>query len=173
MCIRDRLDSDQYMGLLSNTAVCIVPVFNVSGAKNRSSTSRANQNGPEEYGFRGNARNLDLNRDFMKTDSRNARSLISAMSAWDPDVYFETHVSNGADHQYVMELFTTHPDKLDPALSNFLQRTMIPRQNAWMEQRGVLMCPFFETEGRTPEDGLKSFVAVSYTHLTLPTSDLV
>jgi len=158
LLVQALLDSDQYMGLLSNTAVCIVPVFNVSGAKNRSSTSRANQNGPEEYGFRGNARNLDLNRDFMKTDSRNARSLISAMSAWDPDVYFETHVSNGADHQYVMELFTTHPDKLDPALSNFLQRTMIPRQNAWMEQRGVLMCPFFETEGRTPEDGLKSFV---------------
>ena len=158
LLVQALLDSDQYMGLLSNTAVCIVPVFNVSGAKNRSSTSRANQNGPEAYGFRGNARNLDLNRDFMKTDSRNARSLISAMSAWDPDVYFETHVSNGADHQYVMELFTTHPDKLDPALSNFLQRTMIPRQNAWMEQRGILMCPYFETEGRTPEDGLTSFV---------------
>jgi hypothetical protein len=30
---------------------------------NRNSTSRTNQNGPEEYGFRGNARNFDLNRD--------------------------------------------------------------------------------------------------------------
>jgi hypothetical protein len=37
------LDSDQYMGLLANTAVCIVPVYNVSGALQRSSTSRANQ----------------------------------------------------------------------------------------------------------------------------------
>lgn len=152
------LDSDQYMGLLSNTAVCIVPVYNVSGAKNRSSTSRANQNGPEEYGFRGNARNLDLNRDLIKADSRNTRTLLSALSDWDPDVYFETHVSNGADHQYVMELLTTHPDKLDPALSGFLQETMIPRQEEWMEQHGVLMCPYFETVGRTPEDGLTSFV---------------
>jgi murein tripeptide amidase MpaA len=62
------LESDQLMGLLVNTAVCIVPVYNVSGALNRGSFSRANQDGPKEYGFRGNAKNLDLNRDFMKMD---------------------------------------------------------------------------------------------------------
>src|SRR5690606_23648524 len=104
MLAQTLLDSDQLMGLLVNTAVCIVPVYNVSGALNRGSYSRANQNGPLEYGFRGNARNLDLNRDFMKMDSENARSLVSALSRWDPDVYFETHVSDGADHQYIMAL---------------------------------------------------------------------
>ncbi|MBK9415732.1 MAG: hypothetical protein IPN62_00270 [Flavobacteriales bacterium] len=152
------LDSDQYMGLLANTAVCIVPVYNVSGALQRSSTSRANQTGPAEYGFRANARNLDLNRDFIKADSRNTRSLLAALRTWDPDLYFETHVSNGADHQYVMELLTSHPDRLDPALRSYLSTTLKPALNAWMDRRGQLMGPYFETRGQTPEQGLEGFL---------------
>lgn len=152
------LDNDQYMGLLANTAVCIVPVYNVSGARQRNSTSRANQNGPREYGFRGNARNLDLNRDFIKADSRNARTLIDALNTWDPDIYFETHVSNGADHQYVMELLTTHPDKLDTALRAFMQQRLIPRQYEWMAQSGKSMGPYFETHEQVPEQGLEGFM---------------
>ena len=128
------LDSDQYMGLLSHTAVCIVPVYNVSGAKVRNSTSRVNQMGPVEYGFRGNARNLNLNRDFIKADARNTRTLVSALNTWDPDVYFETHVSNGADHRYVMELLVTHPDKLDTNLRDegaegAIRRTLLHSQD--------------------------------------------
>lgn len=151
------LESDQYMGLLAHSAVCIVPVYNISGAKQRSATSRANQNGPELYGFRGNARNLDLNRDFMKMDSRNTWSLVDALRHWDPDVYFETHVSNGADHQYVMELLTTQKDKLNGGISAFMTGTMVPSLHAWMDRRGVLMGPYFETRGDVPEDGLYGF----------------
>ncbi|MFM7723773.1 MAG: hypothetical protein ACKO7O_03190, partial [Bacteroidota bacterium] len=54
--------------------VAFIPAYNVGGMLNRSSTSRANQNGPEAYGFRGNAQNLDLNRDFTKMDSENAHT---------------------------------------------------------------------------------------------------
>lgn len=151
------LDSDQLMGLLVNTAVCIVPVYNVSGAVNRGSYSRANQNGPLEYGFRGNARNLDLNRDFMKMDSENARSLGAALTYWDPDIYFETHVSDGADHQYIMALLATQKDKLAPSLANFMNRMLVPVQYKWMGQKELLMCPYFETDGKAPEHGLHGF----------------
>lgn len=151
------LESDQLMGLTVHTAVCIVPVYNVSGAKRRGSFSRANQNGPVAYGFRGNARNLDLNRDFIKADAENTRSMQVALAFWDPDVYFETHVSDGADHQYLMELLTTQKDKLDGGLSAFMTGTMVPRLYEWMDSRRILMCPYFETEGETPEDGLVGF----------------
>ncbi|MBK7383122.1 MAG: hypothetical protein IPI81_07255 [Flavobacteriales bacterium] len=151
------LESDQLMGLAVHTAVCIVPVYNISGAKRRGSFSRANQNGPVEYGFRGNARNLDLNRDFIKTDSENARSLERALVRWDPDIYFETHVSDGADHQYVMELLTTQKDKLDGGLGQFMSRTMVPELQAWMDRKAILMCPYFEMEGEKPEEGLVGF----------------
>jgi len=52
-----------------NVIIGIIPAYNIGGVLNRNSTTRANQNGPEEYGFRGNARNLDLNRDFIKLAS--------------------------------------------------------------------------------------------------------
>lgn len=157
MLAQTLLDSDQLMGLLVNTAVCIVPVYNVSGALNRGSYSRANQNGPLEYGFRGNARNLDLNRDFMKMDSENARSLVSALTRWGPDVYFETHVSDGADHQYIMALLATQKDKLAPSLAKFMTQVLVPEQYQWMGEKGLLMCPYFETGGKAPEQGLRGF----------------
>ncbi len=151
------LESDQYMGLSEHTAICIVPVYNVSGARRRGAFSRANQNGPAEHGFRGNARNLDLNRDFIKADASNTRNMERALGRWDPDVYFETHVSDGADHQYVMELLTTQKDKLNGPLSQLMSRTMVPELYAWMERKGILMCPYFETEGEKPEYGLVGF----------------
>ena len=54
-----------------NTVLVTIPIYNIGGALNRNSTTRANQNGPKTYGFRGNARNYDLNRDFIKTDTKN------------------------------------------------------------------------------------------------------
>ena len=145
------------MGLTVHSAVCIVPVYNVSGARRRGSFSRANQTGPAEYGFRGNARNLDLNRDLIKADASNTRAMETALAHWDPDVYFETHVSDGADHQYVMELLTTQKDKLNGGLSRFMTSTIVPELYKWMEQKGILMCSYFETEGDTPEEGLVGF----------------
>src|SRR5690606_31454068 len=56
--------------------LAVIPVFNIGGALNRGSFSRANQNGPENYGFRGNAQNLDLNRDFIKMEAKETQSLI-------------------------------------------------------------------------------------------------
>jgi len=151
------LESDQYMGLLANTAVCIVPVYNVWGANQRDRHTRPDQNGPAEHGIRANARNLDLNRDFMKADASNTRAMHAALAKWDPDVYFETHVSDGANHQYVMELLTTQKDKLDGGLSAFMTRTMVPALQTWMQRKGILMCPYFETVHEVPEEGLYGF----------------
>lgn len=151
------LESDQYMGLLVNTAVCIVPVYNVWGAKQRQRPSRPDQNGPVEHGIRANARNLDLNRDFIKMDSRNTWAMVEALTRWDPDVYLETHVTDGADHQYVMELLTTQKDKLAPSLSAFMTGTMVPDLRAWMDHRKIPMCPYFETVKEIPEEGLMAF----------------
>lgn len=70
-----------------NVIVGIIPAYNIGGVLNRNSTTRANQNGPIEYGFRGNARNLDLNRDFVKLDSENAKSITKIFHEWKPDFY--------------------------------------------------------------------------------------
>ncbi|MBK8612877.1 MAG: hypothetical protein IPN85_05185 [Flavobacteriales bacterium] len=151
------LESDQLMGLAVHNAICIVPMYNVSGAVERGSHSRANQLGPMEYGFRANALNLDLNRDFIKMDAQNTWTLVRALTAWDPDVYFETHVSNGADHRYVMELLTTQDDKLGPAMGRFMRDQLVPDLYAWMDRKGFAMCPYFETVADVPDSGLVGF----------------
>ncbi len=151
------LEDDYLIGLTVHTAVCIVPVYNVSGALRRGSFSRANQTGPKEYGFRGDARNLDLNRDFIKMDARNTWALEKGLAKWDPDIYFESHVSDGADHRYVMELLTTQKDKLDGGLSAFMTSTLEPMLYEWMGRKNIAMCPYFETEKEVPDSGLVGF----------------
>ena len=78
-----------------NTIIAVIPVYNIGGALNRNGTTRTNQNGPLAYGFRGNARNYDLNRDFIKADTRNARAFIKLFRILKPDLFIDTHVSNG------------------------------------------------------------------------------
>ena len=58
-----------------NTIVAVIPVYNIGGALQRNSTTRTNQQGPIVYGFRGNARNYDLNRDFYKSRHKKRKSL--------------------------------------------------------------------------------------------------
>ncbi|MFT4806144.1 MAG: hypothetical protein ACI9YE_003375, partial [Psychroserpens sp.] len=85
-----------------STVLVTIPIYNVGGSLNRNSTTRTNQNGPISYGFRGNARNFDLNRDFIKSDTKNARTFAQLFHLVQPDVFIDNHVSNGADYQYTL-----------------------------------------------------------------------
>ncbi len=145
-------------GALRNTVVCIIPVYNIDGVLNRGCCSRANQNGPEQYGFRGNAQNLDLNRDFIKCDSRNAQSFTSIFQKWDPDVFIDTHVSDGADYQYVLTLIATQKDKLTPSLGQYLDQKMLPEMYRLMKEQGEEMSPYVDTYKETPDSGLVGFL---------------
>jgi hypothetical protein len=82
---------------------------------NRGSFSRANQNGPEEYGFRGNARNYDLNR-FHQDRFKNSRSFQQIFQWLKPDVFIDNHVSNGADYQYTFTYISTNKERLGNVL---------------------------------------------------------
>jgi hypothetical protein len=144
--------------LPANIVLCIIPVYNIDGCLNRSSTSRANQNGPVEYGFRGNAKNLDLNRDFIKCDAQNTFSLEEIIRNWKPDVFIDTHVSDGADYQYVMTLIATQRSKLNPVVSKYMDEKMVPALYADMKTRKYEMCPYVESLGETPETGIVGFL---------------
>lgn len=155
MLVRDLCADPSRLG---PTVLVFVPIYNVDGALNRSNTSRVNQDGPELYGFRGNARHLDLNRDFVKCDSNNARSLTSFFASWDPDVFVDTHTSNGADYQHTMTLIATQPDKLGGPLGAFLRDKMLPHLYAEMTERGFPMCPYINPRKEIPDDGIEDFL---------------
>ena len=158
MLTRDLLQQPQLRKLLARVTIVLVPVYNIDGMLNRNATTRVNQNGPVAYGFRGNARHLDLNRDYIKQDSRNARSFAQLFQKWQPDVFVETHTSNGADYQYTMTLITTQHSKLAPALGQYLQAQLLPALYKGMEQKKWPMTPYVDFEGETPESGLRAFL---------------
>lgn len=144
--------------LPAGVCIGIVPLYNVGGGLRRNCCTRANQVGPEEYGFRGNARNLDLNRDFIKCDSRNALSFNAMFTAFDPDLFVDTHTSNGADYQATMTLITTQPDKLGGPLGTWLEGHLLPELYADMASQGVDMTPYVYSLGATPDDGIQDFL---------------
>ena len=158
MLARDILTNKENFELLKKTVIVIIPVYNIGGAKNRNSTTRANQVGPEEHGFRGNAKNLDLNRDFIKCDSKNAESFTKLFTKWSPDVFIDTHTSNGADYQHIITLISTQKDKLAPSLGNYLDQDFLPQIYSAMAEKSYDMSPYVYSMGQTPDDeGIMAF----------------
>jgi hypothetical protein len=140
-----------------NVVLAIIPVYNIGGALNRSSNYRVDQNGPEEFGFRGNSQNLDLNRDFIKCDSKEALTFTKIFHYLDPDIFVDNHVSNGADYQHVMTLLTTQHNKLGGKLGEFLNQDFEPALYKTMKNMGWDLVPYVNHFGETPEKGWSEF----------------
>jgi hypothetical protein len=143
--------------LPSNTVLAIIPVYNIGGCLNRSANYRVDQNGPDEFGFRGNSQNYDLNRDFIKCDSREALSFARIFHFLDPDVFVDNHVSNGADYQHVMTLLTSQHNKLGGVLGDFLNKQFEPALYSLMRGKGFDLVPYVNHFGETPEKGWSEF----------------
>jgi hypothetical protein len=158
MFARDILEGRKYRQVLEKVAIAIIPMYNIGGALNRNSTTRVNQNGPEEYGFRGNARHYDLNRDFIKSDTKNSRSFQILFQQYDPDLILDTHVSNGADYQHIMMLLSTQKDKFGGALGNYIDEVFEPFCYKGMRDRGFDPTPYVNAWGSTPDKGWSQFM---------------
>ncbi|PKP24450.1 MAG: hypothetical protein CVU03_12310 [Bacteroidetes bacterium HGW-Bacteroidetes-2] len=141
-----------------NTIVAAIAVYNIGGALQRNNTSRVNQDGPEEYGFRGNARNFDLNRDFIKSDTKNTEAFAQIFHLLNPDVFMDTHVSNGADYQYTLtHLFTQH-NKLGGKLGNYLNDFINPELEARLAKENWDITPYVNVFNSPPEKGFSQFM---------------
>ena len=140
-----------------NVVLAIIAVYNIGGCLNRSANYRVDQNGPEEFGSRGNSQNLDLNRDFIKCDSKEARSFAEIFHLTDPDVFLDNHVSDGADYQHIMTLICTQHNKLGGELGEYLNKTFEPALYASMKGKGYDLIPYVNAFGDTPDSGWPEF----------------
>ncbi|HEX4875067.1 MAG TPA: M14 family metallopeptidase [Chitinophagaceae bacterium] len=140
-----------------NLVLAIIPVYNIGGCLNRSANFRVDQNGPEEFGFRGNSQNLDLNRDFIKCDSREARSFAEIFHLLDPDVFVDNHVSNGADYQHIMTLLTTQHTKLGGVMGEYLHNEFEPALYRLMKEKGFDLISYVNVWGDTPDKGWQEY----------------
>ncbi len=154
MFARDLLKKN---ALPKNIVICMIALYNIDGAMNRG-WSRVSQNGPRAYGFRGNYRNLDLNRDFIKADSRNALAFEQIVNTWNPEIFLDNHTSDGADYQYTMTLIETQKDKQNPILSKYTSETLTPELYKRMKKGGYEMIPYGAGERGLPDSGIVSFL---------------
>ncbi len=143
--------------LPDNVVLAIIPVYNIGGCLNRNSFSRVNQNGPLEYGFRGNSQNLDLNRDFTKNDSRESKSFAQIFHWLNPNILIDNHVSDGADFQHTMTLITTQYDKLGAIAGNWLREIFEPQIYAGMKEKKWDLIPYVEFEIANFNKGVDMF----------------
>lgn len=143
--------------LPENIALAIIPVYNIGGCLNRNSHTRVNQHGPVEYGFRGNSQNLDLNRDFTKCDSKEAMSFTSLFHSLNPDIFIETHVSDGADYQHTMTLISTQYNKLGAETGKWMNETFEPHLHQKMLAKNWDMIPYVDFEYADIEKGFHMF----------------
>ncbi|MDO9454054.1 MAG: M14 family metallopeptidase [Stagnimonas sp.] len=100
MVLRDLLGKPAKDDPLKKIAILFIPVFNVDGHERFGKWNRPNQVGPAEMGWRTNAQNLNLNRDYMKADAPEMQAMLRLLTAWDPILYADLHVTDGADFQH-------------------------------------------------------------------------
>lgn len=137
--------------------ITFIAAYNVGGMYNRSGTSRANQNGPEAYGFRGSAKNLDLNRDFTKMDALNTLTFVKIFQALDPDIFIDNHVSNGADYPYTLTYISSMKERLAPSMRTLTYDHCIPTLKDYCQIGDFELFPYVELKGDTPELGIVAF----------------
>jgi hypothetical protein len=145
------------ISLPASVVLAIIPVYNIGGCLRRSAYYRVDQEGPDEFGSRGNSQNLDLNRDFIKLDSKEAFSFCAIYQECDPAIFVDNHVSNGADYQHVMTLLTSQYSKLGGSMGTYLHETFEPALYAAMKTKGYDLIPYVNIGGDKPEKGWNEF----------------
>ena len=100
MLLRDMTVRGTKKELLDGANLLFVPIYSVDAHERFTRFTRINQRGPEQGGWRTTPRNLNLNRDYVKADAPETRAMIRALREWQPDLYADLHVTDGADYQY-------------------------------------------------------------------------
>jgi murein tripeptide amidase MpaA len=146
MLLRDLTVRGTRKELLERVNLLFVPIFNVDGHERTSPFNRVNQRGPENMGWRTNARNLNLNRDYMKADSAEMQAMIRALNVWKPDVYLDLHVTDGADYQYDITFGGNNASAFSPTINTWLETTLQPAVTKGLANAGHIPGPLVFVE---------------------------
>ncbi|MCO6511244.1 MAG: hypothetical protein J5I65_10680 [Aridibacter famidurans] len=157
---RDIAVTGSARGLLRNTVILFIPIYNVDGHEMFGKFNRINQNGPEESGFRANSANQNLNRDYMKADNPETRAWLGLWNEWKPDFFIDCHVTDGADYRYnITWEYARHeeaPESLKAWMAEHFESKVVPE----VEQRGHLLSPYLQFADRSdPTKGIFTFIA--------------
>lgn len=122
--------------LINNVNLLFIPILNVDGHERTSLHNRPNQRGPANMGYRTNAQNLNLNRDFAKLDTREVQAVVEVINTYDPLLYLDLHVTDGADYQYDITFGGMGAQGYSPAITQWLETTYRPAVTADLQGQG-------------------------------------
>jgi len=152
--LRELLEGRAAPRSLSAVTLVFVPVFNVDGHERFGDNQRPNQRGPEQMGWRVTSQNLNLNRDYMKSDAPEMVALLGLLHRFDPVLYVDLHVTDGAKFQHDVSV-TFEPQRLGPpevqAQGRALRASLFPRLEA-QGHRPLGFYPAFD-DGDDPQSG--------------------
>lgn len=144
-------------GLLKHLVLAVVPVYNADGNEalgpvDQKRPGQAGPTGGDGVGTRENAKGLDLNRDYVKLESPEARALVRFMNEWDPAVFIDTHTTNGSFHRYTI----TYMGPTNPAgpesILRFTRDRLLPEVGQELLARSGYHAFFYgNLEGRDAE----------------------
>ena len=155
--LRDIAIHEQYADDFTNVTLIFIPILNPDGHERFGPYNRINQNGPEEMGWRTNARNLNLNRDYLKADAKEMQHLLGFWHQWEPDFFMDTHSTNGGDYQYTMTWAMDLYGGSNPDLVNWINNNYIPVIESLMEEEGYPLFPYVTYRSwHDPRSGVRS-----------------
>jgi murein tripeptide amidase MpaA len=157
MLLRDIALGDK-KELLTKANILFIPILNVDGHERRSEFGRVNQRGPIAMGWRTNAQNLNLNRDYTKLETAGIRVLADIITRYDPDLYIDVHVTDGADYQYDITYGYVAAGGYSPAISAWLSTSFQPEIDQALSAMGHIPGPLlFAANGNDFSGGNMAF----------------
>jgi Zinc carboxypeptidase len=114
--LRDITITPTAAGILNNVVLLFVPIYNVDGHERSTPYNRINQNGPESMGWRTTSTYQNLNRDYMKADTPETRAFLRLWNEWEPDLFIDCHVTDGADYRCNITYHHEHHSGIDEAV---------------------------------------------------------
>ena len=156
--LRDMAITKSQARLLERAVVVIIPIYNADGHERFGHYNRINQNGPEEMGWRVNATNLNLNRDYVKAEAPETRAWLRLWNRWLPDFFVDDHVTDGADYQYDVTYSLSTGAGNHPDIIEWQQKSVAPYLDRSVAASGHVIGPLiFLTDDADPTKGIERF----------------
>ncbi|MEO8434637.1 MAG: M14 family metallopeptidase [Pyrinomonadaceae bacterium] len=130
--------------LLDHAVILFIPIYNTDGHERFGPYNRINQNGPREMGWRTTSTRLNLNRDYMKADAPETRSWLRLWNEWNPDLFVDCHVTDGADFRYNVTYQYEHHQGVPASILEWEREAIDRRAVASAEKEGNLLSLYLE-----------------------------
>lgn len=114
--LRDIAITKTAAGILENVVLLFLPIYNTDGHERSTPFNRINQNGPDSMGWRTTSTYQNLNRDYMKADTPETRAWLRLWNEWEPDLFIDCHVTDGADYRCNITYHHEHHAGVDEAV---------------------------------------------------------